>query len=122
MRYVLLIGWMMVSSCALGQDRGDWVLARWRGGDYWFPGVVEGRDGKLVRVAYDDGTRESTPLSRVKAYDWRVGSAIQCRWNGGSEWYAATIAKVSKDGLRLTVIYDDDGVRETLQTGVCRSQ
>ena len=121
-RLTLVLLLLMASTLLPAQERGDWVLARWQNGDYWFPGVVQNRDGKIVDVVYDDGTRESVPLNRVKPYDWTVGSAVQCRWNAGSVWYSARIRKISGDGVRLSVVYDADGVHETLQTGYCRSQ
>jgi hypothetical protein len=113
---------LLTSTIAPAQERNEWVLARWKGGEYWFPGVVQSRTPKTVDVVYDDGTRESLPAGRVKPYDWRVGGAVQCRWNAGSIWYAARITKISGDGVKLTVVYDADGVKEKLQTGYCRSQ
>ena len=121
-RLTLLLLLLLASTLVSAQERGDWVLARWQNGDYWFPGVVQSQNGKTVDVAYDDGTRETLPLSRVKPYNWTVGSAVQCRWNAGSVWYAARIKKVSGNGVKLSVVYDADGVKETLQTGYCRSQ
>lgn len=121
-RLTLTLLLLVTSTVLSAQDRGDWVLARWQNGDYWFPGVVQSHNGKTVDVAYDDGTHESLPVSRVKPYDWRVGSAVQCRWNAGSQWYAARITNISDKGVKVTVVYDADGVNETLQTGYCRSQ
>lgn len=112
---------LLVAGTASAQQAGDWVLARWQNGPYWFPGVVESRNATTVSVAYDDGTRETLPTNLVRPYDWRVGSRIQCRWKGGEEWYAGAITTLSSDGVTLGVLYDD-GDRETTRTGACRAQ
>lgn len=113
---------MLLPATSLAQSTGDWVLARWRGGDYWFPGVVESRNGTKVTVLYDDGARETLSVNRVRPYDWNVGSRIQCRWNGGTTWYAAKITRMNKtDGSQITVVYED-GISEKTRTGSCRSR
>ena len=112
---------LLASSSLAAQQRGDWVLAQWRGGQYWFPGVIQDISGKRVTILYDDGTRETRPLSQVKPYDWREGSRVQCLWAGGSEWYSARITRMSSDGVTITVRYDDDGIVEKTRTGACRS-
>lgn len=119
-RVALLLG-MLFSTALAAQERGDWALGKWRGGDYWFPGVIEQRTGGTVTIAYDDGTRETLPLREVRPYDWAVGTRIECRWQNGSQWYAGEITQVSSDGVRIDVRYDD-GDRETLATGACRSR
>jgi len=119
-RMLMVASLLLMGGSLAAQERGDWVLGKWRGGDYWFPGVVESRDGKAVTIAYDDGTRETLPLKLVRPYTWRVGSRIECRWANGSEWYGADITEVSRDGTRINVRYDD-GIREDLATGRCRS-
>lgn len=110
---------MLSSTSAVGQQRGDWVLAQWKGAKYWFPGVVEKRSGDRVTIAYDDGTRETLPVSKVRPYDWRIGSRVSCRWQGGAEWYAGKIAAMGNDGVSITIHYDD-GDRERTATGACR--
>lgn len=120
-RLLLLAGLLAMSNLVPAQSRGDWVLARWKGGDYWFPGVVESRNGDVVVVAYDDGTREKLSLSRVRPYDWRPGSRVQCRWQNGNEWYAGVIKSISDDGVTLSIRYDD-GDKEKTTTARCRSQ
>ena len=102
------------------QQRGDWVLARWQGGTYWFPGVIETRDGTMLSIAYDDGTKESLTLDKVRLYDWALGTRIQCRWKGGAEWYAGEITAISRDGITMDVAYDD-GDKEQTRTGACRA-
>jgi hypothetical protein len=106
-------------SMASAQQAGDWVLAQWRGGSQWFPGVVQSRQGNMVRIRYDDGTAETRPVNQVRRYNWHVGSKVECRWTDG-QWYGATITRASPDGLTLDVHYDD-GDRQHTQTGKCRS-
>ncbi len=112
---------MLGSTGAVAQKTGDWVLAQWKGAQYWFPGVVESRSGDSVTIIYDDGTRETRPANQVKPYDWRVGTSISCRWKGGAEWYPGRISAMSTDGVSITVEYDD-GDREQTATGACRAR
>jgi hypothetical protein len=111
---------LSISAAASAQRAGDWVLAQWRGGNDWYPGVVQSRDGNQVTILYDDGTRETRPLNQVRAYDWRVGSRVVCRWTDG-RWYNATITAMAEDGLTISLIYDD-GDTQITQTGRCRSE
>jgi hypothetical protein len=123
MKKFLLVCVMFVlfSANAFAQRPGDWVLGKWRGGAYWFPGVVQSSNGKSVTIAYDDGTRETVSPKQVRPYNWKPGSRIECRWAGGQAWYGANITRISKDGTKLDVKYDD-GVSEKIATGGCRSR
>ncbi len=112
---------LLFSSSAMAYQPGDWVLAQWKGDEYWFPGLVERVEGNRVTVAYDDGTRETRPVNQVRPYNWDVGSRVECRWAGGSEWHAGRITAVSSDGEGIRVDYDD-GDREETRTGFCRSR
>ncbi len=111
---------MLAPGVLIAQERGDWALGQWRGGDFWFPGVIQNRTSDSVTIAYDDGTSETLPLRRVRPYTWGVGTRIECRWQNGTEWYGGQITRVSSDGTRIDVLYDD-GDRENLTTGACRS-
>ena len=119
----LLVVMLGVLACAgaMAQSRGDWVLGQWKGGAYWFPGVVQERSGDKVTIQYDDGTSETVPLKRIKPYDWKLGSRVECQWSGGDAWYAGKITGMSKDGTEIDVAYDD-GDRERIATGGCRSR
>ena len=119
-RMVAALG-LLLAFGATAQDVGDWVLARWKGDRYWFPGIVVKRFGDNVTIDYDDGTRETLPSRLVRPYDWRVGTQVQCQWQGGSDWYAGKITAVSSDGTRIGVAYDD-GDREQTNTGACREE
>ena len=119
-QWIVLAVCLAVSGWAQAQSQGDWVLARWQNGEYWFPGVVASRTADSVTVAYDDGTRETLPLSRVRPYDWKPGTPVQCRWKDGSQWYAGRISAINDDGVTLYIAYDD-GDREKTRTALCRS-
>ena len=110
---------LMLATPALALERGDWVLGRWQGGKFWFPGIVQQAGGGQVTIKYDDGTRETLPRKLVKRYDWSIGTRVECDWKGGGAWYRGNIAKLS--GGDLTVAYDD-GTRERTVTGRCRSR
>lgn len=117
---ILLAMLLLVPASVTAQNAGDWVLGRWQGGKFWFPGVVQSRSGKNVTIAYDDGTRETLHADRVRAYDWTLGTRLECRWAGGADWYAGKITGISEDGTQLDIRYDD-GDRERIATGGCRS-
>ena len=102
-------------------NAGDWVLAQWKGESYWFPGVVMATSGDNVAIRYDDGTEETLSRSKVKPYDWRAGSAVECRWQGGQEWYRGNIIGTAADGVSISVKYED-GDSEVTRTGACRSR
>lgn len=118
-RLALVVGVLACASAA-AQSRGDWVLGQWRGGNYWFPGVVQAHKGDTITILYDDGTRETLPSKLVRPYTWTLGTRVDCRWQGGTTWYPGKITGVSKDGTRIDILYDD-GDRENIATGGCRS-
>lgn len=121
MRSMLLGVVMLLASGlpSLAQQPGAWVLMQYRGGPYWFPGVVTAVGRGVVTVRYDDGEVETRPANQVKPYDWRVGSPVECNWNNSGKWYSGRIA--AANGGRLQINYDD-GDRETTTTGRCRSR
>ncbi|RZA18308.1 MAG: hypothetical protein EOP93_11540 [Lysobacteraceae bacterium] len=119
----LLVVALGVLACAgaMAQARGDWVLGQWQGGAYWFPGVVQERSGDKITIRYDDGTSETVSAKRVRPYTWKLGTRVECRWADGTEWYTGQIAGISNDGSQLDIKYDD-GDRERIATGGCRSR
>jgi len=111
---------LAIPAGASAQDAGDWVLAQWRGGNDWYPGVVQSHVGNQVTILYDDGTSETRPANQVRPYDWRVGSRVVCRFSDGN-WYGAAITGMAADGATISVRYDD-GDSEVTHTGRCRSE
>ncbi len=123
MKKTLLLVAIGALACAgaMAQSRGDWVLGQWKGGAYWFPGVVQANSDGMVTIAYDDGTHETVPAKRVRPYTWQAGTQVECRWKDGNDWYPGEIASVSSDGTELDIHYDD-GDRARVATGGCRSR
>lgn len=123
MRKFLLAGVLMMTASAQASEyrEGDWVLAQFKGSNFWFPGMVRNAGGGVVKVAYDDGDSETLSERQVKPYDWRVGSRVECQWKGGDEWYGGRISEMGKDGTSLSIAYDD-GDRERTKTSKCRSR
>ena len=107
-------------SPALAFQGGDWVLAQYRGGSYWYPGIVNSNNGQTVTLTYDDGDKETRPVNQVKVYSWRVGSPVECNWRSAGKFYPGRIVGLS--GQSLTLVYDQDRVQETTSTGNCRSR
>ena len=61
MRRMFLIGILLaIPATAFAQNPGDWVLGNWKGGGYWFPGVVQA------------GTATKSPLSTTTALASRL--------------------------------------------------
>jgi hypothetical protein len=100
-------------------ESGDWVLGRYQGGRYWYPGVVQRSSGDSVRIHYDDGGRETLPVSLVRRYDWQVGTRVQCNWQNRGSWYGGVIRSLGNNSLRIDY---DDGDSERTRTGMCRSR
>lgn len=118
MRVILVAGALLAGlSGAQAQSAGDWVLARWKSGEHWFPGVIQSVAGDRITVKYDDGERETLNAGNVRPYNWQVGSKVECNFKG-TGWYAGKITAL--DAERLSIAYDD-GDRETTRTGRCRS-
>jgi hypothetical protein len=114
-----LLLWLAMSIPAFAFENGDWVLGHWQGGGYWYPGVVEGSNQRSVTIQYDDGDRETVPPNRVKSYDWRVGSRVECNWQNGGKWYPGVISQLDKETLGINY---DDGDTEVTKTAACRSR
>lgn len=118
MRLLLIAGAVLTSiSGAQAQTAGDWILARWKNGQHWFPGIIQSISGDRLTIKYDDGDRETLSLSSVRPYNWAVGSKVECNFKGAG-WYAGKITALSGD--RLSIAYDD-GDKENTRTGRCRS-
>lgn len=100
---------------------GAWVLGRYRGGFFFFPGVVQHVGNGSVTIGYDDGDRETLSEELTKPYDWAVGSRIEAIWSGNGQYYDAVIIAAADNGADLTVRFDD-GIEETTLTARCRER
>jgi hypothetical protein len=112
---------LSLSSAALAQEVGDWVLSPWQGSDEYYPGVIESSSGSVVTVRFDDGSVETRQADSVRMFDWRAGSQVTCQWSDG-RWYSARIISISSDGYNMQIRYIDDGVIENTTTGKCRTR
>ncbi len=107
-----------LATSAGAQTAGDWVLGNYRGGDYWYPGLIEAVNGRQVTIRYDDGDRETVSLDAVRPYDWMIGMRIECNFQGLGTWYPGTISALAGESIGIAY---DDGDSETTRTGRCRS-
>jgi hypothetical protein len=103
---------------ASAQTAGDWVLARYKGGAYWYPGIIQSISAGRVVVTYDDGDRETMDLSTVRPYNWAIGGRVECNFKGAGKWYPGVISSLAGDAIGVAY---DDGDRERTKTGRCRS-
>ncbi len=97
------------------------MLSQWQDSRQYFPDTVVARSGQQVTIRFDDGATEVRLASDLHPYNWRVGSRITCGWTGGN-WYDATIMMMGADGLTLDIRYDEDGQRQRINTGRCRTR
>lgn len=101
--------------------QGDWVLAHWQDDDpYYYPGVVNYRDGDSFDIQYDDGDAATRNATDVRPFDWAVGTALECRWHD-EQWYPARITQMSPNRYDIRVLYDD-GDKGEINTSRCRSR
>jgi hypothetical protein len=120
MRLLVIAAALALSAgSGMAQNQGDWVLGRFQGGQYWFPGVVRAVSAGTVTVAYDDGDQEVLPRNLVRPYNWAVGTAVHCNFQNAGTWYPGRITALS--GNRISILYED-GDRENTTTGRCRSE
>lgn len=118
MRLIIIAGTLLAGlTGAQAQSAGDWVLARWKNGQHWFPGIIQSAAGDRLTITYDDGERETLSVRSVRPYNWAIGSKVECNFKG-TGWYAGRITALSAE--RLSIAYDD-GDKETTRTGKCRS-
>ncbi|MDH4398242.1 hypothetical protein, partial [Sphingorhabdus sp.] len=110
-----------LSSAALAQEVGDWVLSPWQGSREYYPGVIESRSGSVVTVRFDDGSVETRQAYSVRRFNWRARSRVTCQWSDG-RWYPARINWISSDGYNMQIRYREDGSIENTTTGKCRTR
>ncbi|MFC7067391.1 tudor domain-containing protein [Brucella rhizosphaerae] len=118
---ILLAAGVLISSVggASAQTVGDWVLGNYKNAGFWFPSIIEAlKDGK-VTVRYDDGDRETVSISKVRPYNWAIGTKVECNYKGAGDWYSGKISSLA--GEKIGIAYDD-GDKETTKTGRCRSK
>ena len=116
---LIAMGLVAGISSAQAQSKGDWVLAQYKGGNYWYPGVIQAVVGGNITVAYDDGDRETLSVNAVRPYNWAIGGRVECNFKGAGKWYPGKIASLGGETIGINY---DDGDRETTKTGRCRSQ
>jgi hypothetical protein len=98
---------------------GDLVLGRWKSGPYWYPANVAAVREGAADLRYLDGDNEATPLGRIRAFNWQVGTSVACNWKGGGKYYPGKIANIQ--GMDVNIDYDD-GDKEATKVAACRSQ
>lgn len=118
LRFALVLS-LALPAPALAFGEGEWVLAQWKGSEFWFPGVVRGASGGKITIHYDDGTVETRPENQVRPYDWSVGTRVECNFQNQGKWYAGRIAALNN---AKALIHYDDGDKENTTTGRCRSR
>lgn len=104
MKYLLML---VASLSGLGpaqaQMPGDWVLARYRNGPYWFPGVIDRIAGDRITIRYDDGDRETLYADNVRPYDWRTARASSAISEGPAAGISVASRRCPEDRCASTM-------------------
>ena len=94
----------LVPSAAFAQvETGGWVLAKYKGGNFFYTAEVVRISGNVVTVKYESGAVENLYRQQVKTYDWATGTQLQCRASDG-KYYTGSIVKITEDD-RIDVLY-----------------
>ena len=113
---VMIVGFLFGGGEAMAAKPGDLVLSQWTDG-MWYPArVAEVKKGRVL-VSYYDGDVGTVPKSKIKKFNWKVGSKIQCNWKRGGVYYSGTIAKMKVEWIHIKY---DDGDQEKTGIGRCR--
>jgi hypothetical protein len=98
-------------------EPGDRVLAPW-GRAFLFAGTVNKIGEDEILVSFDDGDIGWAAEDQVRPLEMiAVGSRVECRWKGGSAYYAGVIAQMNGDQI---FVHYDDGDREWSTIGQMR--
>jgi hypothetical protein len=109
---------LAASTAGYAWKTGDRILGQWRG-DFWYPGKITGQTGNEYDIQFDDKDSGSLPAERIKKINWKVGSRIYCNEKNRGIYYGCIIKKMKGDTIHVRY---DDGEREVLKIGLCRSE
>lgn len=87
-------------------EKGSRVLANWSHDVFWYPATIQDIEDERIYLRFDDGDKEWTTGDALLEIDIEIGDRVECRWDGGSEYFAGRIAQ--KEGEKIYVHYDDD--------------
>lgn len=118
-RLTLATALLALSQAATAQQ-GQRILAYYETDGFWYPGTVYTISRNTIQMRFDSGEAAQLPARYVKAFDWQIGTAVQCNYAGEGDWYDAEIAQLR--GQNLQVVYDEDGEYEWTTTARCRSE
>ena len=113
---VLSVCLLLCGGNALAAKPGDLVLSQWTDG-FWYPARVAEVSKGRVLVSYYDGDVGTVSKAQVKAFNWKVGSKIQCNWKRAGVYYSGTIKKMKVEWIHMKY---DDGDQEKTGIGRCR--
>ena len=112
----LVVG--LFSGAAHAQAVGDRVTALWEADGLWYPAEIEFIDRQGIHVSFDDGDEAIVARNEVRRLNWRVGTRLECNWKNEGDYYPGRINAMR--GESIDFVYDDGG-REQLTVGRCRS-
>ncbi len=89
---------------------GDRVLAPRDGEEWLYAGTVRQVLGKAIHVCFDSGELAWAAAAMAQPIDIDTGSRVSAAWEQGWTYYSAVVT--ARDGDRVHVVYDDDGIEE----------
>lgn len=101
---------------------GQYVLARYQGGQYFFSGTVTMARGGMFTIRYDNGQSEQRPANQIKPYAWGVGTRLWCTLLSAPNGQAYPGRIVQKNGDRVLQVAFNAGQIEWKTAANCRSR
>lgn len=121
----LLFGAAVALACtlptaAIAQSKGDLVLSYYQNERFLYPAEVSAVSGSTVTLLWDDGTTSQVARSALRAFSWKAGTMLSCKWSDGT-YYPARIARLGSDYRTLDIVWTQDNTTSRTKTNFCRS-
>jgi len=107
------------ASASVPFNNGDLVFAHWRHDGYYYAGYIDGIKDNWVSIVFTDGGSDTVSVDEVLEIETSLSQmSLQGNWENGGLFYTCRLQ--SYNNGYCTVIYDDDGVVETLSINQVR--
>ena len=70
----------------------------------WYSARVNSTSGSKLDLNFDAGDVRAVRYDRVRNWNWRVGTRVQCNWKRGGAYYSGVNS--SMRGERIGIDYD----------------
>jgi len=98
---------------------GDRVPAKPNDG-FWYPGTISrlGSGSVDFKISFDNGETAVLPAHRIRAFNWNIGTRVQCKGKNMDAFSWGKIIRVA--GNAISISYDGDK-NEEHPLSACRS-